>query len=57
MTERLKTVTDHILDAQAALDHELVAGAELAQARECLERALDAINLARCEAQTALDKF
>ena len=65
MTGRIQTVTDHILEAQSILDREdalgktvvLLAPGDIQRALDCLEHALDAINLARCEAQTALDKF
>ena len=63
MTTRIKTVTDHLLEAQATLDGSLQAGDNvlpkdaLQQALDCIEKALDAIQLVRSETQAALDKF
>jgi hypothetical protein len=57
MTKRELTVTDHLLGAQAILDREVVAGPELAAVRERIERALSVMQLARCDAQTALDRL
>ena len=58
MTERIKTVTDHLLEAQAILDSREVADKQdLNRVSECIDRAFAAMNLLRCEAQTALDKL
>lgn len=57
MTEKTKTVTDHLLEAQTILDLETVTTADIDRARECIERALDAIQLARQAAMAALDEF
>ena len=59
MTAPAKTVTDHLHEAQAVLTsgQEIPAPARMALAWEHVQQALDAIQHARCEAMTGLDKF
>lgn len=59
MTERQKTVTDHLLDAQSVLDRDTanVTLEDLQRVLDSIEAALNTIQLLRCEAQTALDRL
>lgn len=57
MTTREKTCTDHLHDAMAALSKDNVTASDVQAAFDAVERALAVIQLARCEAMSALDKF
>lgn len=57
MTTREKTCTDHLHDALVALDKPDPNALDLQVAYEAVERALAVIQLARCEAMTAIDKL
>jgi len=57
MTTKEKTVTDHLHDALAALGTDMPAPSALEAARESIEAALRTIQIARCDAMAALDRF
>ena len=57
MTGREKTCTDHLHDAMASLSKDNVTASDVQAAFDAVERALAVIQLARCEAWAALDKF
>lgn len=57
MTTSEKTCTDHLHDALAALNNPEPSALHLQSAIESVERALTVIQLARCEAASAIDKF
>ena len=57
MTERQRTVSDHLLEAKNLLEKPVVSDADRAAALQAVERAIGGIQLARCEATTALDQL
>ena len=57
MTTREKTCTDHLHDALAELDKNDPSIIDLQRVYESIEAALRVIQVARCEAMTAVDKF
>ena len=57
MTTREKTCTDHLHDALASLSKDDPNALDLQVAVEAIEAALRVIQIARCEAMTAIDKF
>ena len=57
MTTREKTCTDHLHDALASLSKDDPNALDIQVAYEAIESALRVIQIARCEAMTAVDKF